>query len=250
MNFVIRHKAVLITILISSTLLLSMFYIGIKNKTILITESYYEIDPQTEEESIKTKETQDLKAKNKIPTNQATNEDEAFKEMMRNFKTVRDAPPTKENTEDTSVLENVSKNTTKTATIRPSHFQNAKQHHLQEEDRERFRKAKDIVAIQTAKNTTNNSSNNSNSSVSYSLHNRVDLKLPPPIYLCETGGKIIVNITVNSLGRVTDTYINTSSSSDNQCLIDTAIAYAENALFSKANRTNQIGSITYYFMSK
>jgi hypothetical protein len=26
-----------------------MFYLGIKNKTALITESYYEVDPQTEE---------------------------------------------------------------------------------------------------------------------------------------------------------------------------------------------------------
>jgi hypothetical protein len=227
-----------------------MFYIGIKNKTALITESFYEVDPQTEEESIKTEETKDLNVKNKLATNQASNEDEAFKEMMRNFKTVRDAPPTKEDTEDTSVLENVSENTTRTAITRRSHSQNSKQHALQEEDRERFRKAKDIVSIQTAQNTTNNSSNNSNSSVSYSLQNRVDLKLPPPIYLCETGGKIIVNITVNSLGRVTDTYINTSSSSNNQCLIDTAIAYAENALFSKANQNSQIGSITYYFMRK
>ena len=40
---------------------------------------------------------------------------------------------------------------------------------LQEKDRERFRKTKDIVSMQTAKNTANNSSSNSNSSVSYSL---------------------------------------------------------------------------------
>ena len=57
--------------------------------------------------------------------------------------------------------------------------------------------------------------------------------------------------TTGSLqGQVIDTYINSSSSSDNQCLIDTAIEYAENAVFSDANSKSQIGSITYYFKGK
>jgi hypothetical protein len=227
-----------------------MFYLGIKNKTALITESYYEVDPQTEEALKKTEETKDLNVKNKLSTNQASNEDEAFKEMMRNFKTIHDTPTNQEDTEATIDLENIVENTPKTATTTPSYTINSKQYALQEKDRERFRKTKDIVSMQTAKNTATNSSSNSNSSVSYSLKNRADLKLPPPIYLCDTGGKIIVNITVNSFGYVTDAYINTTSSSKNQCLIDTAIAYAENALFSKANQNSQIGSITYYFMSK
>ena len=249
MNFVTRYKAFLITILISGILLLSLFYIGIKNKTALITESFYEVDPQTEKEIKKIEETKDLNANNTRSTNQASNEDETFKEMMRNFKTVEDAPPNQEDIKEIVNLENTHEKTLKTAT-RSSYSQNSKQYALQEDDRKRFRKAKDIVSMQTSKNTVNNSSNNSNSSVTYSLKNRVDLKLPPPIYLCETSGKIIVNITVNSFGYVTDAYINTTSSSKNQCLIDTAITYAKNARFSKANRKHQIGSITYYFMGK
>ena len=249
MKFVKTYKAYLITLLISSTLLLSMFYGGLKHKTALITESYYEVDPQTTEELNEIEDTKALSANKKLSTNQASNEDKAFKEMMRNFKTMQDTPTNQEDTEVTNNLQSTAEKRPTTVTT-AAHSTNSNQHALQEEDRERFRKVKDIVAIQTTKNTTNNSSNNSNSSVSYSLKNRDDLNLPPPIYLCSTGGRITVNITVNSLGYVTDAYINTTSSSKNQCLIDTAISYAENAVFSKANQDSQIGSITYYFMSK
>ncbi len=250
MNFVTRHKAFLITALISGTLILGMFYISIKNKSVIITEHFYEVDPQTEDELKKVEETKDFNVKNKPVTNQALNEDEAFKEMMRNFKTVQDAPATETETKEIVNLENTTQNTSKTVRKSQLYPQSSKQHALQEKDRQRFRKAKDIVLMQTTKNSTNNYTNNSNSSVSYSLKNRLGVKLPPPIYLCETSGKIIVNITVNAFGQVTDAYINTSSSSTNQCLIDTAITYAKNAVFSEANRKHQIGSITYYFSSK
>jgi hypothetical protein len=104
--------------------------------------------------------------------------------------------------------------------------------------------------MHTHKKSETNSISNANSSVSFSLKNRQKVKLPPPVYLCETGGKIVVNITVNGQGQVIDTYINSSSSSKNQCLIDAALDYANTAIFSTANRKRQIGSITYYFKSK
>jgi TonB family protein len=104
--------------------------------------------------------------------------------------------------------------------------------------------------MHSTKKGSENSKGNSASRVSFSLSNRSKVKLPPPVYLCETAGKIVVNITVNAEGQVTDTYINSSSSSDNQCLIDTALEYAQNAVFSDAERKSQIGSITYYFQSK
>ena len=99
--------------------------------------------------------------------------------------------------------------------------------------------------------TKNDNKANRNSSVSFSLKNRDKIKLPPPIYLCEVTGKIVVNINVNSNGLVTDTYINSTSSTNNQCLIDHAIEYAQNAIFSSdASIKTQIGSITYYFKGK
>ena len=191
MNFVEKYKALLFTSLITGTIVLGMFSFSITNKSELITESYYEMEPQTEEGLKKLRELKELDA--------------------------RDQPNTNE---------------------------------LNDKERERFNKAKDILAEQTAKKSEKFTPSKTNSSVSFSLKNRQKVKLPPPVYLCETGGKIVVNITVNAQGQVTDTYINSSSSSDNQCLVDTAIEYAKNAIFSNANRKSQIGSITYYFKSK
>jgi len=195
--FVEKHKALLFTSLITGTIVLGLFSFSITNKTELITESYFEIEPQTEDELKTLQELKELEAKEQANTNEASNQDA-----------------------------------------------------LNEEERERFNKAKDILAQQTAKTSKKHTPSSANSSVSFSLKNRQKVTLLPPVYLCETGGKIVVNITVNSQGHVTDAYINTSSSSNNQCLIDTAIEYAENAIFSNADRKIQIGSITYYFKSK
>ena len=46
----LKHKALLITILISGTLILAMFSFHIKKNALFIAESFYEIEPQTEEE--------------------------------------------------------------------------------------------------------------------------------------------------------------------------------------------------------
>jgi len=87
--------------------------------------------------------------------------------------------------------------------------------------------------------------------MSYSLVDRTDIYLPTPIYLCEYGGKIVVNITVNANGDVTDAYTNTSSTSTNECLIESAIEYAKEAKFNASpNKKSQIGSITFNFIGK
>ena len=87
--------------------------------------------------------------------------------------------------------------------------------------------------------------------MSYSLINRTHKFLPTPIYLCEKSGKIVINITVNQLGKVIDTSVNGSSTSTNECLIDHAMEYAENARFSEdASKNKQIGTITFSFIGK
>ena len=92
---------------------------------------------------------------------------------------------------------------------------------------------------------------NTNSSVSYSLSNRRDEFLPPPVYLCEESGKIVINITVNAAGAVTDAYVNNSSTSRNACLVESALNYAREARFNAdPSVKSQIGSITYYFKGK
>jgi len=92
---------------------------------------------------------------------------------------------------------------------------------------------------------------NRRTSVSYSLVNRNSYRLPPPIYTCIEGGRVVVNIKVDSNGYVEEASFNSSSSNtSNGCLVDNAIEYAYRARFSPSAETEQIGTITYIFQSK
>ena len=250
MNFVEKHKALLITSLITGTLVLAMFSFSIKKKTGLIAESYYEIEPQTEEEIKALERLKALEevANNNPKTNEAFNEDEEFKEMMRNFKSMSSFDDVESPRQQEEAIEETSQSSEEVMTSNSTF--NANTYALKDNERSTFNKANDILAMHSNKKDASNSKSNSSSSVSFSLSKRTKVDLPPPVYLCETAGKIVVNITVNSQGQVTDTYINSSSSSDNQCLIDTALEYAKDALFSTSERKSQIGSITYYFQGK
>lgn len=88
-------------------------------------------------------------------------------------------------------------------------------------------------------------------SVSYSLVDRNNYRLPPPIYTCIEGGKVVVNITVNAVGNVTEADFNTKSSgTSNGCLVDNAITYALKAKFNSSDKVSQKGTITYIFQQK
>ena len=88
-------------------------------------------------------------------------------------------------------------------------------------------------------------------SVTYSLVDRNNYRLPPPIYTCIEGGKVVVNILVDANGNVVEADFNSkSSNTSNGCLVDNAIAYALKAHFSSSSRSSQKGTITYLFQSK
>ena len=88
-------------------------------------------------------------------------------------------------------------------------------------------------------------------SVSYSLVDRTNYRLPPPIYTCIEGGKIVVNIEVDNLGNVIDADFNSrSSNTSNGCLVENAVAYALKAKFSSHQKSEQHGTITYIFQGK
>lgn len=88
-------------------------------------------------------------------------------------------------------------------------------------------------------------------SISFSLVDRNAYQLPPPIYTCIEGGKVVINIEVDNRGFVTDASFNASSSgTSNGCLVENAIAYALKARFSSSERSMQKGTITYLFQSK
>ncbi len=87
--------------------------------------------------------------------------------------------------------------------------------------------------------------------ISYSLVDRHSIELPPPIYTCEEGGKVVINIKVDEYGYVTEVdYNKTSSNTDNGCLVENALEYARKARFSRDSKQIQLGTITYLFQSK
>lgn len=87
--------------------------------------------------------------------------------------------------------------------------------------------------------------------ISFSLVDRNNYRLPPPIYTCIEGGKVVINIEVDSRGYVTDADFNEKSSgTSNGCLVENAIAYALKAKFDKSSKDLQKGTITYLFQSK
>lgn len=88
-------------------------------------------------------------------------------------------------------------------------------------------------------------------SVSYSLVGRSGYRLPPPIYTCIEGGKVVINIEVDANGNVIEADFNDKSSgTSNGCLVDNAITYALRAKFSSSKLAMQKGTITYLFQSK
>ncbi len=91
-------------------------------------------------------------------------------------------------------------------------------------------------------------SNNRNSSLTYSLKGRNSIDLPNPVYTCNGSGKVVVKIEVNKNGYVIDTKVDKKrSTTRNECLFDNAMDYARQALFSRSDQEKQEGSITYYF---
>ena len=89
------------------------------------------------------------------------------------------------------------------------------------------------------------------SSVSYKLGNRYARKLPIPVFKCENGGKIVVDIQVNPNGRVVKATVNPASDPDEQ-LQETAVDAALRALFNAKGDAPALeyGTITYNFVKQ
>ena len=220
-----------------------LFNLHISQNMPTITESYYELEP---EEIIKEEiEVEKVTTSSSKRTNLAFNETDDFKgldddyleKVQEHYNKYSKATQTKQETSQDINDDNRS------------------------EDLSTYNEINSLLATKT-KNKQSNGDNsseeisietgaNKNSTMSYSLVNRTHKFLPTPIYLCEKSGKIIVNITVNHLGKVTDTSVNGSSTSINECLTDHAIEYAKNARFSiDASKKSQIGTITFNFKGK
>ena len=231
-----QHKALLITLLISGTVVLSVFNLSLKQQREYASESYYEIEPEKEltEDDIKLLEAIDRLNNAKAETNEAYNETQKTKHFAQAFKKI--APP-----EDYVPKSSTSDN----QNLARKAYDIPEDSKLNTEELSKFSKVNDLLKKQQS------DGNNSKSSIRFSLVNRKKVHIPIPIYLCEIDGKIIVNITVNSRGNVIDAYVNTSSTSNTECLIEHAIDYAKKSQFSAdASNVTQIGSITFFFIGK
>jgi len=240
------YKALIITAFLSTAVILLGFTIHIKKKTELVAETFYEMDAKAIEEEEKEALEDILRSLDNLmatpATNQAYNEtktyendkaiDEAFEEQMEAIKNRTTVDDLKAANQDNDVLtaSNSGNDKDKSST---------------------FSNINEIVNKRLDSQKNANNSANKNSSVSYSLVDRMHTFLPTPIYLCEQGGRIVVNITVNHEGNVVNAYINASSSSENGCLIDHALEYAKESKFNKnLKKASQLGTITFLFRGK
>ena len=221
------NKALLITVLLASTVVLMAFNVHVLKKNELIAETYFDLIP--EENIIKEIESLEeiLESFNKLTTNKAFNEtkaiddfeDEEFKEMMEKLNSRH---------EDKTALEEK-----EVDAIEPANT-------------DAFDEINDLI-----KKQQNKDSSDKNSSISYSLVDRTKINIPPPIYLCEESGKIVISIVVNAQGKVIETNYNNASTSINGCLVDHALEYAKASTFTPNNsKPRQLGTITFIFKGK
>jgi len=122
---------------------------------------------------------------------------------------------------------------------------------LKEIVKKREEKKQQLEEVEAKKTEFTNNLKERKTSISYSLIDRDNYLLPPPIYTCIEGGKVVINIEVDASGNVIDANFNEkSSNTSNGCLVENAIIYAKKAQFSSASRASQKGTITYLFQSK
>lgn len=244
MNLIDKHKALIITFLVTGILVFGLFSIHLTKKSEFIAESVYEVEPKTEEEILK--ELEALANANLPSTNKAFNEDQEFKEMMRNFKTVtEDDTEQNEEVDDSANESDVEEELTTN-----SSYTSGKAYALKESETQSYNKLKDVLKKKSDNLNKAGEHSSTKSTLTYSLKDRALVNYKTPRYLCEDGGSVVVSIEVNRNGRVIDASINGASQTNNQCLTDHAIEYAKNVLFNKGTKSSQIGTITFIFKGK
>lgn len=204
-----------------------------------IAESYYELEPEKEltPEEAKILEALEKINASKAETNSAFNETENNKHFAQAYQQI--APPkdyVPATSEENDGADDASNSIGENKPIKPA---------INKEQLSSFNKVNDLLKAQQ------NEGVNTKSTVSFSLKDRKKVYIPIPVYLCEVDGKIVINITVNANGKVIDTYVNNSSTSKNECLIEHATQYAKESYFSAdASKKTQLGSITFSFIGK
>lgn len=237
-----QHKAGLITFFISASVVMATFALHIKQKQAQIAETFYELEPEDpitkEQVEELERKVQELKEGVKAETNQAFNETKESNRFTQAYKAIE--PP-----KDYEYTPPTDSDMNSEVTGEQSELYD-KSNMVSKEESDKFKKLNDLL-----KKQQDNEANNARSTMSHSFKDRKLLNNPTPIYLCETGGKIVITVQINSAGEVVDAYVNSSSTTDNQCLEDNALEYAMKAIFSSdSSKKEQIGTITWVFQGK
>ena len=223
MNFNYSYKAFVITILILGNLYLLFYFIKLPSNSIILEEEYeieYALEEVITEEELASVSEEEIK----IETHKVFNEDQKFIEELET-----DRKENNESTEDklSEINEVISDSKSE---IKDD---------LATEKKYKSNLPEAILAT----------TNNSKSTNSYRLVNRKVIEFPNPVYVCDSFGKVVLHIEVNTNGYVIMTSVNkNASTTTNLCLIESAIDYAKKARFTKdKNKPSQVGSITYIF---
>lgn len=89
--------------------------------------------------------------------------------------------------------------------------------------------------------------------ITYRLENRYDVFIKVPVYLCQYGGQVTVNIVVDRKGKVVNAKVdNESSQTTDQCLIKAALSGARNTRFNAKSSAPKLqkGSISFSFVAQ
>ncbi|WP_062622079.1 hypothetical protein [Aequorivita aquimaris] len=236
MNFNYSYRAFLITSLLTGSLVLFLFSVKLSKEREESTEETYDVVMAPEEllpEDLAIAELTPEKVK--IETNRAYNEAEKFISSVENEDEEITETTEGKLQEMNEALENSKSDngngaavTTKTEKEKKKKLSNSNS-------------AKDAEAVVKG--------GNRNTTISYQLVNRKDIDLPNPVYTCYGSGKVVINVEVNNLGKVVkNSYNKTASTTSNECLIDAALEYSEQARFSTdASKAKQLGTITFNF---
>lgn len=244
MQLIDKHKALIITFLLAGIVVFGMFSIQLKQQENLITESFYQLEPEPEltKENLQEK-IEDLKGPS---TNKAFNEDQEYKEMMRNFKTVS----SNDFDRTTKAIEAAKASDVAEETSVNKSYTNGNAYALNSDETKSYKKLQEELSKRLNNKKQADEHAKAKSTLTYSLKGRTLQYYKTPRYLCERGGRIVVSIEVNAKGHVKDAFINGSSSSNNPCLVNHAIEYAKSVQFDSSAKKNQLGTITFLFKGK
>ncbi len=228
MEFIEKHKALIITSMLMGIFVLSLYNINMFRKQKQQSEILMEIpeeflaeqeEEQQQEEELLAQENRQLDPSKR--THNAYNEDfEDHDEIEQRIKSLMES-------EEVNQSEETMTNDESEVPLESEENEEAKKEETKPEEKE---------------------TNNRNSSVTWTLKGRKQVDIRNPVYTCNGSGKVVVKIEVNQNGYVVDAKVDKKNSTTrNECLFDNAMDYARKSLFSRGNIDKQEGSITYYF---